>query len=36
MAIIASKTNSQVYIEILNEFLILSFENMFGDDEDIL
>ena len=35
MAIIASTTNTQVYIEILDNFLILSVENWFGNDEVI-
>lgn len=33
MAIIASAVNAQVYIAILDHFLILFIENRFGDEE---
>ena len=35
MAIITSTINAHVYIEILNNFLILSIENWFCDNEAI-
>ena len=35
MAIITSTINAHVYIEILDNFLISSLENWFGDDEVI-
>ena len=35
MAVITSSINAQVYVDILDTFLIPSFERMFGDDEII-
>ena len=33
MAIITSRINTYVYIEVLDNFLVLSIENWFGDGE---